>query len=95
MLFCHFTHDPVPNYSNELLILPHTGVNTSAKASVVSFICFQPTKIPLEDRNGYTDKLMFSKLHIAATLALNTLTDNDMGISGVMFRYVSIKADRK
>ena len=76
------------------MIRSHRLVNTTAKAFVVSFICFQPTKTPLEDRNCYADKLVFSKLYIAVILTLNTPKANDVGTAGVRFHYVSIQADR-
>ena len=60
--FAIFLHDPVPNDSNELCVVPHS---VTAEASVVHFIDFHPTKTHLEGGNHYANKLLLSNcLHI-------------------------------
>ena len=44
-------HDQIPNDSNELHIISHTGVIASAETSVINCIGFHPTKPNLEGGN--------------------------------------------
>ena len=73
-----FMHDPVPNDSNELYILSHTSVTTTAEISF--FYRYPQAKTLLQGVNYYAEKLLFSNdLPIGVTMNMITLTDNQMG----------------
>ena len=58
--FAIFIHVLVPDDSNELCSLSHTGTIATAETSVVCFKAFHPTKTHLEGGNYCADKLLFS-----------------------------------
>ena len=55
--FAIFIHVPVPKNSNELRIIPETGVIATAETAFECFIGFHPTKPHLEGGNYNADKL--------------------------------------
>ena len=59
MLHCHFIHELIHKYSNELCILLYTGVTATAKSSVVRFTGFHPKQPYLEGGHFYADSYYF------------------------------------